>query len=1191
MAETTEDILVRLLGTAAGGLDTGELVKRLRAAGRGEDADTVARTLGRLSARGTVRLGPGRRWQLAAAPAAPAAPPDRAPAAAAPRRSGRKPAGNGRAAPAPPPAPAARRAAAVRGPDAAPEAPSDATLWAVAAEVRPAPPPPAPPAGIRNEPGLAHLRRLLPYYAACLAADERHGRLLCGLERAGEQHLLVRPAARWWPAADAGTELRIPVDRLPDAFLTALNRRRGEPVALGYPVAFQTQRDGPGFLVPVGVVTGPWRLTDRTLVVALPPQAVQVNVEWARRHRELDWLLGDDAEDDAAIGPGVPAPEAGRLDMAALADRLETALRPEVRTPLTPAAPDVALDPAGRPGLYNAVLLLLPEAGPYSRGARQELDALARWTDAELAGTALAAVADPDATAPPDDPPPPALEPLALGEDQLAAVRDGLAHRVTVVTGPPGTGKSQAVTALMASAALAGRSVLLASRNHKALDAVEQRLAALAGDRVLLTRASFPYGSGARFDFVKAVDALISRPGAAAGDLDRRTAELAALDAERRADLAAHAAVQDLGDRLGAVEQALAAQAEVLGRRAVDGLDAGYVRVPPLPAGLAAPEPAPAGPLARLLAGWRRRRRLRRLRALGLDWAALGWPAPAPDTADRCAALAAAAAERARLAAERTALETELRAALAARPDPARVFALTGRIRDGAAAALPGLAAALETLTAEERRALTETRGALGLARHGGRGGAALEKALWQDHAPVILRHFPLWAVTTLSVHGRVPLMPGLFDYVVIDEASQCDIASALPLLARARRAVIVGDPAQLRHVTRLTEAWEVETLRRLGLFDRAIGRFAYSQNSLFTLCAATPGARRHLLRDHYRCHEDIAGYISAAFYGRQLRVLTPARGLRPPPGTRPGLHWTAVRGPVAAAKSGCHAPAELAAVTAHLHDLLVERGYRGSVGVVTPFAEQAARLTDAIHQRLPQTAIAGADLKAFTAHRFQGDDRDVILFSLCLGPDMPEGSRAYLASTGHLVNVAVSRARAVCHVFGDPDAALGSDIPHIAALARAALRPGAGRAAVEDGARAEAGRGAAPGTGVEDLAGPGTGADPGSGGRGPAGPFESPWEERLYHALRARGLDPIPQYPLAGRRLDLALIRGDRRLDVEVDGAAWHRDPDGHRRASDLWRDHQVTGLGWQVLRFWVYQLREDMDDCVDRIAAALHG
>jgi hypothetical protein len=63
---------------------------------------------------------------------------------------------------------------------------------------------------------------------------------------------------------------------------------------------------------------------------------------------------------------------------------------------------------------------------------------------------------------------------------------------------------------------------------------------------------------------------------------------------------------------------------------------------------------------------------------------------------------------------------------------------------------------------------------------------------------PLMLNHLPLWAVTNLSVARALPLEPGLFDYVIIDEPSQCDIASAVPLLARARRAVIVGDAAQL---------------------------------------------------------------------------------------------------------------------------------------------------------------------------------------------------------------------------------------------------------------------------------------------------------------------------------------------------------------------------------------------------------
>ena len=67
---------------------------------------------------------------------------------------------------------------------------------------------------------------------------------------------------------------------------------------------------------------------------------------------------------------------------------------------------------------------------------------------------------------------------------------------------------------------------------------------------------------------------------------------------------------------------------------------------------------------------------------------------------------------------------------------------------------------------------------------------------------PKVTRVLPCWAVTSLSARGRLPFEPGVFDLVVIDEASQCDIASALPLLYRARRAVIIGDPLQLKHVS-----------------------------------------------------------------------------------------------------------------------------------------------------------------------------------------------------------------------------------------------------------------------------------------------------------------------------------------------------------------------------------------------------
>ena len=79
-------------------------------------------------------------------------------------------------------------------------------------------------------------------------------------------------------------------------------------------------------------------------------------------------------------------------------------------------------------------------------------------------------------------------------------------------------------------------------------------------------------------------------------------------------------------------------------------------------------------------------------------------------------------------------------------------------------------------------------------------GGAGRTKGIVVAALPAL----PVWAVTNLSARTHFSLTPGMFDLVVIDEASQCSAASALPLLVRARRALIVGDPHQLTHITSL---------------------------------------------------------------------------------------------------------------------------------------------------------------------------------------------------------------------------------------------------------------------------------------------------------------------------------------------------------------------------------------------------
>jgi superfamily I DNA and/or RNA helicase len=76
----------------------------------------------------------------------------------------------------------------------------------------------------------------------------------------------------------------------------------------------------------------------------------------------------------------------------------------------------------------------------------------------------------------------------------------------------------------------------------------------------------------------------------------------------------------------------------------------------------------------------------------------------------------------------------------------------------------------------------------------------------------------------------------------------------------------------------------------------------------------------------------------------------------------------------------------------------------------------------------------------ASTAHGFQGDERDLILFSPCAGPDLPGGAKMFLRENPNLFNVAVSRARAVLRVVGNRDWALDCGIPFIEKLARRAL-------------------------------------------------------------------------------------------------------------------------------------------------------
>ena len=430
---------------------------------------------------------------------------------------------------------------------------------------------------------------------------------------------------------------------------------------------------------------------------------------------------------------------------------------------------------------------------------------------------------------------------------------------------------------------------------------------------------------------------------------------------------------------------------------------------------------------------------------------------------------------------------------------------------------------------------------------------------------PQITSILSCWAVTSLSARGRVPFDPNFFDVLVIDEASQCDIASALPLLYRARRVVVIGDPMQLRHISTLSKQQDQQLLSKHDLLDDYPG-WAYSARSLFDLASSLCRSEDIVaLRDHHRSHADIIEFSNDAFYEGRLRIATNYDRLRRPRLDEPAVRWVDVQGKtVRPGSGGAVNEAEAQAVVKEI-ERLISQGYRGSIGVVSPFRAQANRIRDRVYGHDSLAArIAHVDFLVDTVHKFQGDERDVMIFSPVVSSGVSDGALSFLRSNPNLFNVAITRARAALIVVGDKGAALNCNVDYLARFAAYS-----GQVGKRDEPVATA-----------------TATDLGPGYPAVSNPERvSEWEHLFYRALYREGIRPVPQYSVEKYVLDFAVLDGERRLNIEIDGERYHRNWDGELCRRDQIRNQRLMELGWDVLRFWVYQIRDDLARCVARV------
>ena len=275
-----------------------------------------------------------------------------------------------------------------------------------------------------------------------------------------------------------------------------------------------------------------------------------------------------------------------------------------------------------------------------------------------------------------------------------------------------------------------------------------------------------------------------------------------------------------------------------------------------------------------------------------------------------------------------------------------------------------------------------------------------------------LLSTYPIVASTCFSIRNNLAA-GALLDWVIIDESSQVLLPQGMAALSKARNAVIVGDDKQLSPVFR---GWD-ESKR-----EPPEARFDVRSLSLLDSVKMMPKSARvpnTLLKEHYRCHPAIIEFCNRTYYDGQLIPMRDPGADTPEPLTvvyaAPGNH---ARHPLHG--GGRFSQREID-IIAQLQEMQVLREGIGEgdnidpksgdfvLGVVTPYRAQAIQATERIQSELGDGEHAR--WLAETVHKFQGRGAGTVVLSTVLNANDPDAAKSFYDNNA-LMNVAVSRAK-----------------------------------------------------------------------------------------------------------------------------------------------------------------------------------
>lgn len=424
----------------------------------------------------------------------------------------------------------------------------------------------------------------------------------------------------------------------------------------------------------------------------------------------------------------------------------------------------------------------------------------------------------------------------------------------------------------------------------------------------------------------------------------------------------------------------------------------------------------------------------------------------------------------------------------------------------------------------------------------------------------------PCLLMSPLSIAQYLPPDAALFDVVIFDEASQIPVWDAVGAIARGKQVVMVGDPKQLPPTSFFERAGEDS--------DEDVDVEGDMESILDECLGANLPAMR--LSWHYRSrHESLIAFSNHRYYGGGLVTF-------PSPVTEDrAVSLRVVEGGVYEKGGARTNILEARALVADLIALLKNPAFaesRRTLGVVTFNSEQQRLVEDLLDEErrkdhalepfFDENNLEPVFVKNLES--VQGDERDVMYFSLAYGPDK---TGAVSMNFGPMnreggerrLNVAITRARHELRIFSSlrPDQidlsrtrAQGvRDLKHFLEFAERGPR-----------ALAEA-----------DF--------------GTQGDFESPFEQAVAEALAAKGWRTCPQVGVSSFRIDLGIVDpkspGRFLAGIECDGATYHRSRTARDR--DKLREQVLRGLGWEIIRIWSCDWWHDARGALEKVHARL--